>query len=240
MEIAYLQKQSLIEYPGKISAIVFIAGCNLRCQFCYVPDLVLPERVKEIKPISEKEVFSFLRKRKGFLDAVSITGGEPTIYSELPEFIKEIKKIGYLIQLETNGTNFEMLKKLVEENLIDYVSIDIKHKFEFKKWYEITGRVLTKELFENIKKSINFLLKGKIDYQFRTTLMKEFHKKEDIIEICKSIQGAKIYYLQNFEKTKSGTVSKKEFTPFSEKEIKQIVKEGKKYTNIKPRPYLFE
>ena len=238
MKIASLQKQSLIEYPKKLSAIIFIAGCNLRCQFCYVPHLVLPEKIKEIKPISEKEIFSFLKERKGFLEAVAISGGEPTIHPELPEFIKKIKKMGYLVELETNGTNFKMLKKLVDEKLIDYVATDIKHKFEFEKWYEITGGVLTEELFENIKKSINFLLEGKVDYEFRTTLIKEFHTKEDIIEICKKIKKAKVYYLQNYEKTESGTISGKDFTPFSEEEIKEIIKEGKKYTNIKPRLYL--
>jgi len=238
MKIASLQKQSLIEYPKKLSAIIFIAGCNLRCQFCYVPHLVLPEKIKEIEPISEEEIFSFLEERKGFLDAVAISGGEPTINPELPEFIKKIKKMGYLVELETNGTNFKMLKDLVDQKLVDYVATDIKHKFEFEKWYEITGGVLTKELFENIKKSINFLLEGKVDYEFRTTLIKEFHKKEDIIEICKKIKKAKVYYLQNYEKTESGTVSGKDFTPFSEEEIREIVKEGRKYTNIKPRPYL--
>ena len=238
MKIASLQKQSLIEYPKKLSAIIFIAGCNLRCQFCYVPHLVLPEKIREIEPISEEEIFSFLEERKGFLDAVAISGGEPTINPELPEFIKKIKKMGYLVELETNGTNFKMLKDLVDQKLVDYVATDIKHKFEFEKWYEITGGVLTKELFENIKKSINFLLEGKVDYEFRTTLIKEFHKKEDIIEICKKIKKAKVYYLQNYEKTESGTVSGKDFTPFSEEEIKEIVKEGRKYTNIKPRPYL--
>jgi len=240
MKIAFLQKQSLIEYPGKISAVIFMAGCNLRCVFCYVPHLVLPERIKELKPIPEKEIFSFLKERKGFLEAVAISGGEPTLNPELPEFIGKIKKLGYLVELETNGTNFEMLKKLVEEKLIDYVATDIKHKFEFEKWYEITGRVLTKELFENIRKSINFLLEGKIDYELRTTLIKEFHKKEDIIEICKSIKKAKVYYLQNYEKTESGAVSGKTFTPFSEEEIKEIIEEGKKYANVKARPYLFQ
>ena len=238
MKIAYIQKQSLIEYPKKLSAIIFIAGCNLRCTFCYVPHLVLPEKIKEIKPISEEKIFSFLEERKGFLDAVAISGGEPTIHPELPEFIKKIKKMGYLVELETNGTNFKMLKDLVDQKLVDYVATDIKHKFEFEKWYEITGGVLTKELFENIKRSINFLLEGKVDYEFRTTLIKEFHKKEDIIEICKKIKKAKVYYLQNYEKTESGTVSGKDFTPFSEEEIKEIIKEGRKYTNIKPRPYL--
>ena len=240
MKIAYILKQSLIEYPGKISAVIFIAGCNFRCPFCYVPHLVLPERIKENECVSEKEIFSVLKERKGFLDAVALTGGEPTIHPELPEFVQKIKDLGYLVELETNGTNFEMLKKLVDEKLIDYVAIDIKHKFEFDKWYEITGKVLTPELFENIKKSINFLLEGKIDYEFRTTFIKEFHKKEDIIEICKKIKKARVYYLQTFEKTESKTISGKDFTPFSEKEIKEILEEGKKYTNIKPRPYLFK
>ncbi|MCD6402548.1 anaerobic ribonucleoside-triphosphate reductase activating protein [bacterium] len=240
MKVASIQKLSLIEYPGKLSAVIFIPGCNLRCQFCYVPDLVLPERVEKVKPIPEKKVFSFLKERKGFLEAVAISGGEPTIHSELPEFIKKIKRLGYLVELETNGTNFKMLKKLVEEKLIDYVATDIKHDFDFELWNEITGGVLTPQLFENIKKSINFLLEGKIDYELRTTLMKEFHKKEDIVEICKKIRKAKVYYLQNYEKTESGTVSGKEFTPFSEKEILEIIEEGKKYTNIKARPYLFK
>lgn len=239
MKIVSIQKQSLIEYPGKISAVIFIAGCNLRCQFCYVPDLVLPERVEKIQGIPEKKVFSFLKERKNFLEAVAISGGEPTIHKEFPDFIKKIKEMGYLVELETNGTNFEMLKKMIDEKLIDYVATDIKHDFIFEKWYKITGRVLTEKMFENIKKSINFLLKGKVDYEFRTTLMKEFHKKENIIEIYKKIKNAKIYYLQNFEKTEGGTVSGKDFTPFSKGEILEIVKEGIEYVNIKPRPYLF-
>ncbi len=244
MKIASIQKQSLIEYPGKISAVIFIAGCNFRCPFCYVKDLVLPERIAKIKGISEKEVLDFLKERKGFLEAAAISGGEPTIHKELPDFIKKIKKIGYLVELETNGTNPEMLKRLIDEKLIDYAAIDVKQDFIFEKWHEITGRVLTRELFENIKKSIIILLKGKIDYELRTTLIKEFHKKEDIIEICKKISPIRkgfsngVYYLQNFEKTGGGTISGKEFTPFLEKEIREIIEEGKKYANIKSRPYL--
>ncbi|HOK35341.1 MAG TPA: anaerobic ribonucleoside-triphosphate reductase activating protein [Candidatus Pacearchaeota archaeon] len=238
MIIASIQKQSLIEYPKKISAVIFLAGCNFRCQFCYVKDLVLPEEIKKIKPIPKKEVFSFLKKRKGFLDAVSITGGEATINTDLPEFIKKIKEIGYLVELETNGSNFGMLKNLVREKLVDYVAMDIKHNFVFEKWYEITGHILTQEMFENVQNSVNFLLEGKVDYEFRTTLVKEFHQKEDIIEICKKIKGAKIYFLQNFKETEGETLSGKKFTPFSREEIEEIVKEGKKYTNIQARPYL--
>jgi pyruvate formate lyase activating enzyme len=237
MKILGLQKQSLIEYPGRISAVLFLAGCNLRCQFCYVPHLVLPEEIEKQKEISQKEIFSFLKERKNFLEAVAITGGEPTLNKDLPDFIREIKKTGYLVELETNGTNPEMLKSLIEEKLIDYVATDIKHRLDnFEKYKEITGWVLTKEMFENIKKSIKILISGKVDYELRTTIMKEFHKKEDVLEICKEIQGAKIYYLQNYQKNK--TISGKTFTPFSEKEIFQIIKEGQKFVNIKFRSYL--
>jgi pyruvate formate lyase activating enzyme len=237
MKILGIQKQSLIEYPGRISAVVFLGGCNLRCQYCYVPHLVLPEEIEKQKEIPQKEIFSFLKERRNFLEAVAITGGEPTINKDLPNFIKKIKKLGYLVELETNGTNPEMLKSLIEEKLIDYVATDVKHRLDnFEKYKEITGWVLTREMFENIKKSVKILLSGKVDYELRTTIMKEFHKKEDILEICKEIQGAKVYYLQNYQK--NHTVSGKIFTPFEEKEIEEIVKEGQKFVNIKYRKYL--
>jgi pyruvate formate lyase activating enzyme len=237
MKILGLQKLSLIEYPDRISAVIFLGGCNLRCQFCYVPHLVLPEEMKRQKEISQEEIFSFLNERKNFLDAVAITGGEPTINKDLPNFIKKIKEIGYLVELETNGTNPEMVRFLIDSNLVDYVAIDIKHRLDnFEKYKEITGGVMTKEMFENIKKSIEILISGKIDYQFRTTIMKEFHKKEDLLETCKEISGAKIYYLQNYFKNK--TISGKTFTPFEEKEIEEIIKEGQKFVNVKYKKYL--
>jgi pyruvate formate lyase activating enzyme len=237
MKILGLQKQSLIEYPGKISAVIFLGGCNLRCQFCHVPHLVLPEEIEKQKEISQKEIFSFLKERRNFLEAVAVSGGEPTLNKDLPDFIRKIKRLGYLVELETNGTNSKMLKYLIEKKLIDYVATDIKHRLDnFEKYKEITGWVLTKEMFENIKNSVKILLSGKVDYEFRTTIMKEFHKKEDILEICKEIQGAKIYYLQNYQK--NHTISGKTFTPFEEKEIEEIVKEGQKFVNIKYRKYL--
>jgi pyruvate formate lyase activating enzyme len=237
MKILGLQKQSLIEYPGRISAVVFLGGCNLRCQFCYVPHLVLPEEIEKQKEIPQKEIFSFLKERKNFLEAVAISGGEPTINKELPDFIRKIKKLGYLVELETNGTNPKMVKYLIERKLVDYVAIDIKHRLDsFEKYKEITGWVLTKEMFENIKKSVKILISSKVDYEFRTTIMKEFHKKDDILEICREIQGAKVYYLQNYQK--NHTISGKTFTPFDEKEIEEIVKEGQKFVNIKYRKYL--
>lgn len=235
MKIASFQSQSLIEYPEKISAVIFLTGCNFRCQYCYVPDLVLPERIKKIKGISERKTLSFLKERKKFLDAVVISGGEPTIHKELPDFIKKIKNLGYSVGLATNGSNSEMLNFLINNKLIDYVAMDIKQDLDFKKYNKITGGVLIRKFFEHIKRSIKLLLKGEINYEFRTTLIKEFHKKEDIIKICKKIAKANIYYLQNFEKTEGKTISGKIFTPFPKEEILEIIEEGKKYTNIKSR-----
>jgi len=237
MKILGIQKQSLIEYPGKVSAVLFLGGCNLRCQFCYVPHLVLPELIKKQKEISQRKIFLFLKERKIFLDAVAVTGGEPTINKELPDFIQKIKKLGYLVELETNGTNSKMLKYLIDKNLIDYVAMDIKHRLDdFEKYREIVGNVLTKKMFENIKKSVKILLSSKVNYEFRTTIMKEFHQPKDILEICKQTQGAKIYYLQNYQKNQ--TISGKTFTSFNEKEIEEIVKEGQKFINVKYRKYL--
>jgi len=237
MKILGIQKQSLIEYPDKISTVIFLGGCNLRCSFCYVPHLVLPEEIEKQKEISQKEIFSFLKERRNFLEAVAVSGGEPTLNRDLPDFIEKIKELGYLVELETNGTNSEMLKYLIDKKLVDYVAMDIKQRLDdFKEYKEITGGVLTEEMFENIKESLKTLLSGKIDYQLRTTIMKEFYKKEDILEICKEIQGAKIYYLQNYQK--NNTISGKNFTPFEEKEIEEIVREGQKFTNVKFRKYL--
>jgi len=236
MKILGLQKQSLIEYPGKISAVLFLAGCNLRCQFCYVPHLVLPKLIQNQKGISQVKIFSFLKERRNFLEAVAITGGEPTLNKQLPDFIKKIKKLGYLVELETNGTNPSMLKFLIEKKLVDYVAMDIKHDLNFKKYNLICGNVLTKEMFENIKKSIKILLSGKVDYELRTTIMKEFHKKEDILNICQKISKAKIYYLQHYQK--NSTVSGKTFTPFGKREIQETIKEAKNFCQIQYRKYL--
>jgi pyruvate formate lyase activating enzyme len=237
MKILGFQKQSLIEYPGRISAVVFLGGCNLRCQFCYVPHLVLPEEIEKQKEIPQKEIFSFLKERRNFLEAVAVSGGEPTINKDLPDFIRKIKELGYLVELETNGTNSKMIKYLIEKKLVDYLAMDIKHRLDnFEKYKEITGGVLTKKMLENIRNSAKILNSGRADFEFRTTIMKEFHQKEDILEICREIQGAKIYYLQNYQKNK--TISGKNFTPFPENEIEEIVKEGQKFVNIKYRKYL--
>ena len=231
MRIGGFQKLSLIDYPGKVSCIVFTMGCNLRCPYCYVPQLVLPEKMGKLKEIPISEIFSFLQKNKGLNEAVVITGGEPTLHKDLPEFIRKVKDMGYSVALETNGTNFEMLKNLIEENLVDYVEMDVKNRLDFEKYSLTTGGVLTEDAFENVKKSIKLLLEGKTACEFRTTVVKEFHTVEDVVEIAKTIKGAEVYYLQNF-KADAEVVGGKRFTPMDEEAMKEIVKRASKFVRV--------
>ena len=138
MIIGGVQKLSLIDYPQKLAATIFLVGCNFRCPFCYNPELVLPEKIKEHSFFSQKEVLSFLKERKGLLEGVCLGGGEPTIHQDLPKFCQKIKKMGYLIKLDTNGSNPEMLKELIEKNLIDYLAIDVKAPKE--KYLKVIGQ----------------------------------------------------------------------------------------------------
>ena len=234
MKIGGFQKLSLIDYPGKVSCIVFTMGCNFKCPYCYVPQLVLPEKIKKLKEIPIAEIFSFLQKNKDLNEAVVITGGEPTLHPDLPEFIRRVKAMGYSVALETNGTNFEMLKNLIEEKLVDYMELDVKNRLDFEKYNLTVGGVLTEEMFENVKKSIKLLLEGKIAYEFRTTVVKEFHTVEDIVEIAKTIKGAEIYYLQNF-RADTEIIGRKRFTPMDEEILKEIVKNASKFVRVMKR-----
>jgi len=231
MRIGGFQKLSLLDYPGKLSAIIFTLGCNFRCPFCYVPHLVLPEMMKKVKEITVEYVLAYLKKRRRFLDAVVVSGGEATIHSDLPDLLKQIKSMGYLVALETNGSNNRMLRQLISDGLVDYVEMDLKAPLEFNKYNRAVGGVLTEETFKNVRESVEMLLASSIDYEFRTTLVKEIHTKEDILKICRSIKGAKRYYLQNFRRT-GLYVGGKELTPFKEKEIKEILEVGRRFVNI--------
>jgi len=231
MRIGGFQKLSLLDYPGKLSAIIFTLGCNLRCPFCYVPQLVLPEMTRNAKEIPLEYILSYLKKRKRFLDAVVVSGGEATIHPDLPNLLEEIKSMGYLVALETNGSNSRMLRQLISDRLVDYIEMDVKAPLEFEKYNRAVGGVLTEETFKNIKESVKMLLASSIDYEFRTTLVRELHTKDDILEICRSIEGAKRYYLQNFRRT-GLYVGGEELTPFKENEIKEILEAGRRFVNI--------
>ncbi len=219
MFFAGLQKLTLLDYPGKMACLLFTMGCNFRCPFCHNGSLV---RAEDSAEITEEEVLSFLTKRKGLLDGVCITGGEPLLHGELAEFIKKVKKLGYSVKLDTNGSFPEKLKALVSEGLIDYVAMDIKNSFGC---YEETTGVNVN--LNKIKESIDFLMQGTVDYEFRTTLVKELHTKESMEEIGKIIKGAKRYFLQNF--VDSGDVLCENMHPLSESELSQMKKIAEKY-----------
>ena len=190
MNIAGVQKVTLLDYPGKVACEIFTQGCNFECPFCQNSSLIPITNTGEF---SEEEIFEYLNLRKNILDGVVITGGEPTVQKDLKEFIKKIKDLGLLVKLDTNGGNPKVLQELIDEELVDYVAMDIKNVFNK---YNITAG--KKIALDNIKKSIEILKASKIDYEFRTTIIKEMHSLDDIISICKLVGNAK-YYLQNFE-----------------------------------------
>ncbi len=198
MQIGGLQKLTLIDFPGRLAATIFLTGCNFRCPFCYASELVLPEKIKKQPKISQTELFKFLKERKKLIDGVVLCGGEPTISKGLMSLIKKIKKMGFLVKLDTNGADPKTLKKLIDEKLIDYVAMDLKAPKE--KYQKVTG---TKIDIKKIQKSIDILKEGKVDYEFRSTIVPTLHKKEDVIEMAKWIRGAKKYYLQNFRPEKT-------------------------------------
>ena len=218
MKIGGLQKFSLIDYPGKISAVVFVQGGNFRCPYCHNRDLVLPEYFSP--EIPETEVLEFLEGRKGKLQGVVITGGEPTIFPDLPEFLKKIKRIGFQIKLDTNGSNPEMLELLIKESLIDYLAMDIKAPLE--KYPEITNFQINKDI---LIKSIEIITSSGIPYEFRTTVIKDLLNQIDILKISNLIKGSKRYALQNFhpsEKLIENSFKNKK--GFSEEEILNLKK----------------
>lgn len=191
MRITGFQKLSLVDFDDHMSATLFTSGCNFACPFCHNSSLVIGNSDPEI---SEQEIFDYLQKRKGIIDSVVISGGEPTLHKDLVEFIKKLKNLDILIKLDTNGTNLEMLKYLIENKLIDYVAMDIKNSLEK---YNIT--IDRNCDLQTIKDTIKYIMHSGIDYEFRTTIIKEFHTHEDIKNISKLIKGAKKYYLQKFE-----------------------------------------
>jgi pyruvate formate lyase activating enzyme len=227
MIIAGIQKTTLIDYPGKISCVVFLAGCNFRCPWCYSSELVLPIKIVNQPRFTEEEIFDFLRKRKGLIEGVVICGGEPTINKELPQFIQKIKNLGYSVKLDTNGSNPEMLRDLVNAKLIDYVAMDIKASENNKAYENLMGEGVK---FEDIKKSVEFLKNGKLDFEFRTTVVNTVHSKEEFMEIAKWIGGPNIkYYLQNFRAEKTIDPEFEKIEPFKAKFLEEIAKDISPY-----------
>lgn len=191
MKIGGWQKFSLIDYPGKISAVIFTQGCRFRCPFCHNPELVVPEKFAE--SISAGEVLNFLESRKSRLDGVVISGGEPTMQPDLIDFISQLKKMGFSVKLDTNGSFPDALENLIQEKLVDYVAMDIKSPLS--KYAAHTNSDIKEEY---IKKSIELIKKSGLDYEFRTTVVKEQLSPEDLFAIGQILSGSKRYILQKF------------------------------------------
>jgi len=212
MQIYGLQKLTLLDFPQKTACTIFTGGCNFRCPFCHNGDLVLGNLPE---PIDADELFSFLKKRVGILDGVCITGGEPLLNNDIEGFIKEIRDLGYLVKLDTNGSNPGYLKRLCEQGLVDYVAMDIKNSKEA--YPETVG--IEKFDISPICESVDFLKSSKTDYEFRTTIVKEFHSEDEIVSIGEWLKDSKKYFLQNFVDSES--VIKKGLHSVDEQELKK-------------------
>ena len=192
MQFSGFQKLTLLDYPEKTACTLFTAGCNFRCPFCHNAGLVT--HIDNTNFFTEEYVLDYLKKRQGILDGVCITGGEPLMHKDLPDFIKKVKSLGYLVKLDTNGSYPERLEELINSGLIDYVAMDIKNS---KEKYATTADCST-ELLAKVEKSVALLKQKKIDFEFRTTVVKEYHEPDDIKKIAEWIRGADKYFLQNF------------------------------------------
>ena len=223
IKIGGMQKVTLLDYPGKAAAAVFTGGCNFKCPFCHNRDLVfLPDNYEFF---AAEEVLKYLEKRKGLLDGVCISGGEPLIQDGLEEFMEALREMGYLVKLDTNGYYPEKLEEIVRAGLADYVAMDLKNTPE--KYAETVG--LNPEVFrmERIEKSISFLMNGSVEYEFRTTVVRELHTEEDLQAMAKRIQGAKHYYLQQYQD--SGSVIQPGWTAYDAAEMAELLSSVKAY-----------
>ena len=224
MNIGGIQKTSLLDYPDLISSIIWTVGCNFRCPFCYNKDLVFGN----VENIDEKDIIHFLNKRKGLLEGLVISGGEPLIQNDIVNFCEKVKKIGYYIKIDTNGTSPEKLQKLIDKKLVDYIAMDIKAPK--KKYSDLTN---TKTDITKIEKSIDIIKKSNLDYEFKTTFVPNLLKKEDIIEIAKWLKGAKKFFLQQFKSDASLISSKLELiVPYSKEEFLDIIEKIKPFFKI--------
>lgn len=211
MKISGFDKLTLLNYPDKVACTIFTSGCNLRCPFCHNSGLV----TNNYNEISFDSIYEYLKKRVGILDGVCITGGEPLIHADIKDYIKKIKDLGYLVKIDTNGCNPKLLKELIDLKLVDYIAMDIKNIYSK---YDITSGV--KVNIDNIKKSISIIENSGIDYEFRTTIVKEFHSTQDIKEILSYISSNSNYYIQNFKN--SNDVFNRNLSSFSEKELVEM------------------
>ena len=226
MDFVGIDKLSLLDYEDKVAVVLFCKPCNFRCPFCHNGLTVLEAETT----IPFDDILKYLQSRKGLIDAVVVSGGEPTLMPDLKEKVKALKEMGFLIKLDTNGTNPEMIKDLYESHLIDYVAMDIKNSF---KKYPLTAGVKNIDLTK-ISQSINYLMTSGVDYEFRTTLIGEFHDAQDMREIAETLKGAKRLYLQKFVERES--CIQKSLSAISEEhanEFKKILEETIEFVSLR-------
>ena len=251
MKILGLQKLTLLDFPGRVAAIVFTGGCNFRCPFCQNSSLVLSPQ--GMPGISEEEFRQFLRRRQGLLDGICVTGGEPTLHADLPDFLTSIKDAGYLVKLDTNGTNPDMLESLLSDGLLDYVAMDVKagpknyaqvcglefletnSNLPLRQNHDGQKTLITpiksdalisntgKRLLENVRRSVDLLKNSGIEYEFRTTVVKGLHSAQDFEEIASWLTGCRAYFLQAFRDCPEVLLEDHPFSAFSDEEMKAFL-----------------
>jgi len=218
MKLGGFQKVSLIDYPGKVASVIFLSGCNFSCPWCHSPHLALN---KEREEVSLDVFFSFLKKRKDVIDGVVVCGGEPTIHQDLVEFISKIKDFNLLVKVDTNGSNPEMIKELINRKLIDYIAMDIKAPLNQEKYNISSGSVVD---IKKIKESIDLIKSSGIDYEFRTTVVPSIHTRKDIEQIAKDIGSAKRFSLQSFRPGGNINPQMEDIKPYSLEFIEEMAK----------------
>lgn len=206
---------SLLDYSGKIVSVVFLSGCNFHCPYCFNVEIV--NNSKKLKRIEPEEIFNHLESRKKWLDGVCITGGEPTLHKGLFEFISKIKQMGFLVKLDTNGTNPEILKRLVDEKLVDYIAMDIKAPL--KKYGEAVGREVD---LEKIQESVDLIRNSGVEYEFRTTVVPKFFDEKDALAIGDWLKGSKKYFLQQFRAEKTLDKEFQKEMPYSHERLHEF------------------
>lgn len=227
MQIHGLQKMTLLDFPGKVACTVFLGGCDFRCPFCHNWDILDPSTPVIME---EDEFYKFLDKREGLLDGVAITGGEPLLRTGMADFVKGIKSRGFLVKLDTNGNHPDRLKELVSEGLLDYVAVDVKNNKE--RYGETVGIPMLD--ISNIEETISFLLEGNVPYEFRTTVLRQFHDADSFKGIAEWIEGAEHYFIQSFVDRETVPFSGLEaYSPEELEEFKKLVEPHVKHIDIR-------
>lgn len=219
MQLSGVQRVTMLDFPGRIACIAFTPGCSMRCGFCHNPEFVLPEKITELAGsfISEDSFLRFLDTRTGLLEGVVVSGGEPTIWNDLPAFLRKIREKGFLVKLDTNGNHPAMLERIYGERLVDYVAMDIKASLDA--YPELVGRGVRPE---NLEQSIALIMESGVDYEFRSTLIKEVHTKEMLLKMRDMIAGAKRFYLQTFRPGHTLSPVFRKCHPFAQTEMHSI------------------